>query len=125
MKRTLIALAAVLGLAACSGGDNGGGGSVGSNDGPVTAQSLAEKLGCSGFKAEDEPELFAAESASCDRNGTTVYIETFTQDDAQKNWLSAAKQAGGAYVVGDQWIVWTDARPPAEEIQKTLGGHVE
>jgi spermidine/putrescine-binding protein len=123
MKRTLIALAAGLALAACGGGDNGGG--ARSGDGAATAQSLADKLGCSGFKAEDEPELFAAETASCDLNGTTVNLDTFARAEARENWLKTAKQFGGSYVIGKNWIVWTDARAPAEQIQKILGGRVE
>jgi hypothetical protein len=120
MRRILAAAALAVALSGCG----GGGGDAGKAD-AVTAQSLATKLGCSNFSKEDSPELFAAESASCDLSGTTVYLETFTQSDAQKNWLSAAKQAGGSYVVGDNWIVWTDERSPSEQIQKTLGGHIE
>ena len=125
-----LALALGLSLAACGGSDDApaaGGGSAAPSAAPAdsTPGDLASRLNCDGFKKDEEATMFAAEEGTCELDGVTVYISTFTQDDAQKNWLQIAKAGGGVYVVGQRWIVWTDTRPPAEKIQKIIGGGIE
>lgn len=110
-------------LAAACGGAKSGGSDAGS--GP-SIQSLYDKLSCTNQQtdAAADQTAFTAASGSCDYKGDTVYVSTFTTNEARDNFLKVAKASGGRYDVGDRFIVYGNNPSTADALKSDLGGDV-
>lgn len=122
MKRHIATVSLVLIATACSGSKSGG------NDagtGP-SIQSLYDKLSCTNQQTDAAADrtAFTAASGSCDYNGDTVYVSTFTTNEARDNFLKVAKASGGRYDVGDRFIVYGNNPSTADALKSALGGEV-
>ncbi|MFI7340419.1 hypothetical protein ACIBUY_21115 [Streptomyces sp. NPDC050085] len=116
--------AALAGCAGCTAHDDGPK-AARSAQAPETAtgtlEQLAQKAGCTPDIQTDAAEL---RQANCgDRSGRYV-LATFATDRGQAEWLDAADDYGGTYLVGRKWIaVGTDR--VVTELRGRLGGTVE
>lgn len=120
----LASVALVLLVAACG----GGGGGSSSDGGVVTAQSIADKAGCTSFTedAAGSRELFVADSGDCTLNGDTVHVRTFTNNATRDNWLKVAKQAAaGRYDVLNRALAYGENQQTADALKAKLGGSVQ
>lgn len=119
------AVAVLLAMSAACGGTSAKGSS--GSSAPSLA-GLAIKLGCGSSLDQDAPAdktMFTSESGSCSFDGQTAYLSTFTGTAARDNYLQAAKQSGGRYVVGDGWIVYSDDDAAADAIKAKIGGTIK
>ncbi|MGZ4663574.1 MAG: hypothetical protein ACXV5Q_00610 [Frankiaceae bacterium] len=121
MKRAGLVLLVL--VAAC-----GGGGGGKSDSGVLTAQSIADKAGCSSF-TEDESssrELFVADSGDCTLGGDTVHVRTFTNNETRDNWLKVAKKFGGSrYDVANRVVAYGENQQTADALKAKLGGSIQ
>lgn len=119
MRKLVLALSAALVLAAC------GGTPTSSSTPPPTSPTITDstdiayRLNCT-YEKEDEPELFASESGTCSNLQAEYGVAFFANSDAQKNWYDMAKQAGGYYLLGNDWIVWADTQSLIDEAKSKL-----
>lgn len=118
-------LAGVLLLAGCStepADDNGG------RERPTpkpaatgTLEQLAEKAGCDPNVQTDAAEL---RQANCTTHEGRYVLTTFATDRGQREWINGAKDYGGSYLVGRQWVAVGDPDVVAA-LRGRLGGTVE
>ena len=117
-----IALAVpVLFLAACS---SGGGGSDG---GVVTAQSVADKIGCTEVAVSTAADrvALASDEAACKLNGDDLTVATFTNNKVRDNYVMIAAAAGGVRMqVGDREVVYGQNAGTADALKDKLGGEI-
>jgi hypothetical protein len=114
MKRLVIALGTATILTACGSGP--GGTHYGS------AKDVATAFGCSGYKAADQSELFAADTGECNFQGHFEDVNWFTDADTLKSWLDTGSAFGGSTVHGADWAISCSGRVDCVAIQKKLGG---
>lgn len=121
---TSVALFATL-IAGCSGGSSKS--SAGTDDGVVTAQSTADKIGCTGFQAEAaaDREMFVADSGTCDLDGHTLTVYRFSNTETRDNWIKVATKFGvGRFVVFDRGVVTSDDQSSADAVKDKVGGDI-
>ncbi|MFI9591808.1 hypothetical protein [Nonomuraea sp. NPDC052265] len=85
-------------------------------------EQLTTLLGCPGGKLQtDADEL---RQAACDTPQGRLTIVTFSTDKGKRDWLDIAQAYGGAYLVGDRWVV-VAAAGVLEQLRGRLGGELE
>ncbi|MFI7464855.1 hypothetical protein [Nonomuraea sp. NPDC049646] len=85
-------------------------------------KQLTALLGCPGGKLQtDAAEL---RQAACDTPQGRLTIVTFSTDQGKRDWLDIAQAYGGAYLVGDRWVVVATA-DLLERLRDRLGGELE
>ncbi|MEU1721574.1 hypothetical protein [Nonomuraea sp. NPDC005692] len=85
-------------------------------------KQLTALLGCPAGKLQtDAAEL---RQAACDTPQGRLTIVTFSTDDGKREWLDIAQAYGGAYLVGDRWVVVATA-DRLERLRGRLGGELE
>ncbi|MDI1452328.1 hypothetical protein NHG22_00585 [Streptomyces sp. ATE26] len=119
VTRAVLGAAAVLALAGCGEGGEGG------EKVPPTAtgslESLAAEVRCKPNMQTDADEI---RQAIC-RNGDGRFVlATFATDRGQREWINDAKDYGGYYLVGRKWVAVGDDGV-VEALRGTLGGDVE
>ncbi|XCM32610.1 hypothetical protein ABXI76_27705 [Streptomyces parvus] len=122
---TALVLAGFLLLAGCStepADDNGG------RERPApkpaatgTLEQLAKKAGCDPNVQTDAAEL---RQANCKTDEGRYVLTTFATDRGQREWINEAKDYGGSYLVGRQWVAVGDPELVAA-LRGRLGGTVE
>lgn len=101
MKRLVLAVLAVLALAGCSSGSH-----QATPAGPPTAQSIASKAGCTGWRADTAPlALYVSQSGTCLLNGAEITVDVFKDNAMRDRWLATAAAFGGAFGHGDRWAI--------------------
>lgn len=119
-------LAGLLLLAGCSTepADDGDGGRERPTPKPAatgTLEQLAEKAGCDPNVQTDAAEL---RQANCTTGEGRYVLTTFATDRGQREWINEAKDYGGTYLVGRQWVAVGDPDVVAA-LRGRLGGTVE
>ncbi|MFJ8824975.1 hypothetical protein ACIREE_24745 [Streptomyces sp. NPDC102467] len=119
MKKLLVAgVAVVAAVTGCGAHDNG-------SKIPRTAsgslEQLAHTAGCRPDIQTDADEL---RQANCGKGSGRYVLATFATDRGQAEWLDAADDYGGTYLVGRKWIV-VGADRVVTELRGRLGGTVE
>lgn len=100
MRRTYAIVLAALVLTGCGGSDK-----------PPTLKDAAREYGCENVTSK-EPELFADAAATCEKDGATVTLHTFSSQDAMDSWVNAAEGLSegdlGEFIApvekGDLWV---------------------
>ncbi|QDY76440.1 hypothetical protein [Streptomyces qinzhouensis] len=126
--KALIALAVVLlgPLVACGPGDDGDGrGGSGTPPPPPTAtgtlEQLAARAGCVPELRAGAQELRQGRCATAD--GTYVLV-TFATDRGLREWINAANDYGGTYLVGRRWVA-SGGEKTITALRARLGGDLE
>ncbi|MFI7286451.1 hypothetical protein ACIBRY_07305 [Streptomyces anulatus] len=86
-----------------------------------TLEQLAEKAGCDPNVQTDAAEL---RQANCTTDEGRYVLTTFATDRGQREWINEAKDYGGSYLVGRQWVAVGDPDVVAA-LRGRLGGTVE
>jgi hypothetical protein len=128
-RRTARAALAVLALTlatACGSGDDGDGrGGDKDSKPPTTAtgtlEQLAEKAECKPNIQTDADEL---RQANCTTGDGKYVLATFATDRGQREWINAANDYGGSYLVGRKWVAVGEAKV-VTALRGRLGGTVE
>lgn len=132
MRLTRVKLAAgaavaLLALTGCGGsGDNGAGGSRNAAaEVPTTATGSLEELAAEAkCKPEIQTDADEIRQGVCKVSGGKFILATFATDRGQREWLNAAKDYGGSYLVGAKWVAVGDQRMVGT-LRGRLGGTVE
>ncbi|MET9426944.1 hypothetical protein [Streptomyces sp. NPDC003036] len=86
-----------------------------------TLEQLAEKAACEPEISTDAKEL---RQARCETKDGTYVLTTFATDRGQREWINAANDYGGAYLVGRKWVLSGDQKV-VTALRGRLGGEVE
>ncbi|GHC66232.1 hypothetical protein [Streptomyces flavofungini] len=126
LSATTLGLVIAGGLAAGSGGGSGGDGAARAADAaPRTATGTLEQLAA---KAECAPDLQTnadeLRQAKCQNEDGRFVLATFATDRGERDWLNAAKDYGGTYLVGRKWVAVGDPAVVGA-LRGRLGGTVE
>ncbi|MDQ8701372.1 hypothetical protein RCO28_02565 [Streptomyces sp. LHD-70] len=117
MKRVLLVVVAVLVVAGCGSGADEAGVVVTGTSG---LEPLAAAAGCKPVVRAESRDL---RQANC-RSGKARYVlAAFRTDRGQSEWLDAANDYGGSYLVGRRWIA-VGERSVLVELRGRLGGTV-
>jgi hypothetical protein len=112
-----VGVVAVLALSGC--------GSDGDEATPETAtgslEDLASKVNCAPDIQTDEDEI---RQAICENGDGKFILATFATDDGQREWLIAAQDYGGHYLVGAKWVAVGETNV-VTALRGQLGGTVE
>ncbi|AZK93768.1 MULTISPECIES: hypothetical protein [Streptomyces] len=129
VPKALVVLAVVaLGpLTACGPGDDGDGrgGRGGSPTPPPVATGTLEQLAA---RAGCAPEIRAGaeelRQARCATEDGTYTLVTFATDRGQREWINAANDYGGTYLLGRRWVV-AGGEGTITALRARLGGELE
>ncbi|MCX4517841.1 hypothetical protein OG402_09205 [Streptomyces anulatus] len=119
-----VVLAGLLLLAGCTtepADDDGGERSTPEPAATGTLEQLARKAGCDPNVQTDAAEL---RQANCTTDDGRYVLTTFATDRGQREWINEAKDYGGSYLVGRQWVAVGDPDVVAA-LRGRLGGTVE
>ncbi|MFJ8968979.1 hypothetical protein ACIRJ3_17780 [Streptomyces anulatus] len=86
-----------------------------------TLEQLARKTGCDPNVQTDAAEL---RQANCTTGDGRYVLTTFATDRGLREWINEAKDYGGSYLVGRQWVAVGDPDVVAA-LRGRLGGTVE
>ncbi|KND35787.1 hypothetical protein ACFRMO_19660 [Streptomyces anulatus] len=86
-----------------------------------TLEQLARKAGCDPNVQTDAAEL---RQANCTTDDGRYVLTTFASDRGLREWINEAKDYGGSYLVGRQWVAVGDPDVVAA-LRGRLGGTVE
>jgi len=115
---------AAIGLLAAMLACSSGGGAAKSGSSVQTLSQLASAIGCTNLDQSGQSELYTRESGTCDLNGSTLDLATFSDSGTRDQWVNAAKQSGGIFVVGDKWAVDADTQAAADAVKAKIGGTI-
>ncbi|MFI1220871.1 MULTISPECIES: hypothetical protein [unclassified Streptomyces] len=119
-----VVLAGLLLLAGCSTEPTADGGRKRPTPPPAatgTLEQLAKKAGCDPNVGTEAAEL---RQANCKTDEGRYVLTTFATDRGQREWINEAKDYGGSYLVGRQWVASGDPDVVAA-LRGRLGGTVE
>lgn len=123
LSATTLGLVIVAGLAA--GSDEGSGGGGAADAAPSTATGTLEQLAA---KAECAPDIQTnadeLRQAKCQNEDGRFVLATFATDRGERDWLNAAKDYGGTYLVGRKWVAVGNPAVVGA-LRGRLGGTVE
>ena len=117
--RSVSVLACVT-LTACSSSSSG-------STAVLTAQSVADKLGCTGVtvSASADRAMFTSDEASCSLAGDTLTVSTFTNNTVRDSFVKIAGTAGGVRMqVADREVVYGQNATTADTAKAKLGGDI-
>ncbi|MEV5613009.1 hypothetical protein [Streptomyces sp. NPDC052225] len=122
MRKLLVAGVVVLAAATgCGSGGSGDGAPKIPRTATGTLEQLAHRAGCDPDVQTDAEEL---RQANCGSGRARYVLATFATDRGQAEWLDAADDYGGTYLIGRKWIaVGTDQ--VVTRLRGRLGGTVE
>ncbi|WP_338695878.1 hypothetical protein V2W30_11435 [Streptomyces sp. Q6] len=124
MRKLLVAGAVALAVstaAGCGSGDSGDGAPKIPRTASGTLEQLARKAGCDPDVQTDAEEL---RQANCGSGEARYVLATFATDRGQAEWLDAADDYGGTYLIGRKWIA-VGADKVVTRLRGRLGGTVE
>ncbi|WP_189859492.1 hypothetical protein [Streptomyces poonensis] len=113
------AVAALLALAGCGGSDDGGARVPETATGSL--EHLAGEAGCTPDMQTDADEI---RQAICRNTDGKFVLATFATDRGQREWLNAAKDYGGHYLVGRKWVA-VGGTKVVTALRGRLGGNME
>jgi hypothetical protein len=120
LTRQTLATAGVMAVLALSGCGSGGGEAI-----PATAtgslEDLASEVNCQPNIQTDEADI---RQAICQNDDGRFILATFATDQGQREWLSAAQDYGGHYLVGAKWVAVGDTTV-VTALRGQLGGTLE
>ncbi|MEV7653934.1 hypothetical protein AB0O39_07150 [Streptomyces anulatus] len=120
-----LVLAGLLLLAGCNAepADDGGDGERPTPEPAVTGtlEQLADRAGCDPNVQTDAAEL---RQANCATDEGRYVLTTFATERGLREWINEAKDYGGSYLVGRQWVAVGDPGVVAA-LRGRLGGTVE
>ncbi|MBT2366428.1 hypothetical protein J7E88_14210 [Streptomyces sp. ISL-10] len=124
--RTGTAVVLLLLAAACSsGGDDGRVGPDGEAKASQAAtgslEEIARRAACEPNIQTDAEEL---RQANCKTADGRYVLATFATDRGQREWINAANDYGGTYLVGRKWVAVGDEKV-VTALRDRLGGTVE
>lgn len=123
LSATTLGLVIAAGLAAGAGDGSGGGGAA--DAAPRTATGTLEQLAA---KAECAPDIQTnadeLRQAKCQNEDGRFVLATFATDRGERDWLNAAKDYGGTYLVGRKWVAVGNPAVVGK-LRGRLGGTVE
>ncbi|NEB76658.1 hypothetical protein G3I40_15720 [Streptomyces sp. SID14478] len=119
MRKLLVA--GVVVLAAATGCTDTGGGPEAPRTATGSLEQLARRAGCRPDIQTDADEL---RQANCGKGKGRYVLATFATDRGQAEWLDAADDYGGTYLVGRKWIV-SGGDGVVTQLRGRLGGTVE
>jgi hypothetical protein len=111
-KLAIAGFVAVLGLAGCGSGGIPATGSL---------EQLASEAKCTPNIQTDAAEI---RQAICNNGDGRFILATFATDRGQHDWLNAAKDYGGHYLVGAKWVAVGDTNV-VTALRGRLGGTIE
>lgn len=77
----------------------------GGDDGPVTADDVADDVGCSRLVETDTGELYVRERFECERSEGTTIVYTFNSSTARDSWRDVAEEFGIVVLSeDDRWV---------------------
>ncbi|WP_320781090.1 hypothetical protein [Streptomyces sp. CRN 30] len=113
---------ALLALTGCGAGDDGGAGDARS---PRTATGSLEQLaGEAGCRPDLQTDADEIRQAICKNTDGKFVLATFATDRGQREWLNAAKDYGGHYLVGRKWVA-VGGTEVVTALRGRLGGTME
>ena len=124
--KPLLAMFTLVLVAGCGGG-TGSGSSHGSDAGVLTAQSVADRLGCTDVKVDSAADrvALAEDTADCKLGADTIHIATFTSNEVRDNFAKVATGTGGVRIqVGEREAVYGDDATTADALKGKLGGSI-
>lgn len=88
-----------------------------------TANALAAKVGCTGFKG-GSTQMFVKDGGECTLDGQKIYLYVFGDNDSRDKWVTAAKAMGAPGTVGqgERWIIHSLDASAAKKATGTAGG---
>jgi hypothetical protein len=89
---------------------------------PYTVEELATKLGC---KPVFQGKTKDFRQAACAVGGQNVVLAQFDKESGMQDWVEAATQYGGVYLVGERWVLSGRSVEYMRDVQKDLGGEIE
>jgi hypothetical protein len=115
MRRTAV-IVAIVAVTACGGGKPPAPASA------LTAQSIADKTGCTGYSTDTSFELYVQEGGECTVGDQTISVVVFADNTARDNYVMIAKSFGGQYGQGDRWVIHGDDRATVSTAVSAAGG---
>jgi len=61
---------------------------------PLSAQQIADKIGCGDFVQKGPAQMYVIDSGTCVLDGVKYGIDTFASTDVRDNWLKIAQNYG-------------------------------
>ncbi|MBT2450582.1 hypothetical protein J7F03_26600 [Streptomyces sp. ISL-43] len=89
---------------------------------PAPLDPLATALGCTPEVTVDAQEV---REGACEVGAQAFRLATFATAEGRAAWLAESRQYGGAYLVGDRWIVTGPSPADLTPLQATLGGTLD
>lgn len=88
-----------------------------------TANALAAKVGCTGFKG-GSTQMFVKDGGECTLDGQKIYLYVFGDNDSRDKWVTAAKAMGAPGTVGqgERWIIHSLDASAAKKSTDAAGG---
>lgn len=85
--------------------------------------AVAAAAECTEVEPEDEPMMFASETATCTlEGGDTVTINMFNNDEARDNYVKVGTANGAAYVLGGGWAIECENHNLQSVVADSTGG---
>jgi hypothetical protein len=119
-RRTRAGLALVAALVALT-GCTGGGEDTAPPPATGTLEQLARRAGCTPDIQTDAAEI---RQADCGSGSGRYVLLTFATDRGRAEWLDAADDYGGTYLLGRRWIA-VGPEASVTRLRERLGGTVE
>ncbi|MFE2282913.1 hypothetical protein ACFXDJ_01855 [Streptomyces sp. NPDC059443] len=89
---------------------------------PAPLDRIAEALGCRAEVTVDAEEL---REGACEVGPQAYRMATFSTGAGREAWLAESRAYGGAYLVGDLWIVTAPSPEALTPLHDHLGGTLE
>jgi len=113
-RTTTTAVALALTLAACSSNS----GSTASTASTAGLPALCTKLGHAFTEETGEHEVYTSDQGECGQ----LTLRAFNGSGTRDQWLKVAQNFGGAYLVGDGWVVTADDPAVLDAARTKVGG---
>lgn len=89
---------------------------------PAPLDLLATALGCAPEVTVDAEEV---REGACEVGAQAFRLATFATAEGRAAWLAESRQYGGAYLVGDRWVVTGPSPAALDPLRATLGGTLD
>ncbi|MGW6707243.1 hypothetical protein ACWGDE_20445 [Streptomyces sp. NPDC054956] len=89
---------------------------------PAPLDRLAAAIGCLPEVTVDAQEL---REGACEAGSRSFRLVTFAAAEGRAAWLAESRQYGGAYLVGDLWIVTGPSPDALSPLRAALGGTLD
>jgi hypothetical protein len=97
-----------------------------SASGPVAQRmdltTLGKKIGCQPTTTTTTADYQQAICTTSGQKPAQLTLTTFSSTEHQRSWFAEARDYGGGYLIGNQWIVSTNLAETLKPIARTIGG---